>query len=206
MSHLRLQQALQRYGIHDPEAILYNPNYETLFQEEMRTELEGYEAARLTSNGAVAVDTGIFTGRSPKDKYFVKDDTTRDTLWWSDQGKNDNKPITQETWQSLKAVVGEQLSGKRLFVDDLFCGANPASRLKVRFVTEVAWQSHFVKNMFICPSAAELENFEPDFVVLNGAKTVNPNWQEQGLNSENFVAFNMTEGYSLLAVLGMAAK
>ena len=198
MPHLRLQQALKHYGIHDPEAILYNPDYETLFQEETREGLEGYEAARLTSGGAVAVDTGIFTGRSPKDKYFVKDDTTRDTLWWSDQGRNDNKPITQETWQSLKAVVGGQLSGKRLFVDDLFCGANPASRLKVRFVTEVAWQSHFVKNMFICPAAAELENFEPDFVVLNGAKAVNPNWQEQGLNSENFVAFNMTEGVQLI--------
>lgn len=198
MPLLQLQQALRHYGIHDPATIIYNPDYNTLFQEETRSELQNYEAARLTNNGAVAVDTGIFTGRSPKDKYFVKDDTTRDTLWWSDQGKNDNKPISQQTWQSLKTVVGNQLSGKRLFVDDLFCGANPASRLKVRFVTEVAWQSHFVKNMFIRPTEAELEAFEPDFVVLNGAKTVNPQWREQGLNSENFVAFNMTEGVQLI--------
>jgi phosphoenolpyruvate carboxykinase (ATP) len=198
MPNPKLQQALQQYGINDPESILYNPDYNTLFEEETRPELQGYETARLTKNGAIAVDTGIFTGRSPKDKYFVKDDTTRDTLWWSDQGKNDNKPISQETWQSLKTVVGNQLSGKRLFVDDLFCGANPATRLKVRFVTEVAWQSHFVKNMFIRPSEEELKDFEPDFVVLNGAKTVNPNWKEQGLNSENFVAFNMTEKVQLI--------
>ncbi|MDF1693513.1 MAG: phosphoenolpyruvate carboxykinase (ATP) [Zhongshania sp.] len=198
MSQSKLQQALSNYGIQNPTEVLYNTDYEVLFQEETRPELSGYEAGVVTKCGAVAVDTGIFTGRSPKDKYFVKDDTTRDTLWWSDQGTNDNKPINEEVWQSLKSVVGEQLSGKRLFVDDLFCGANAASRLKVRFVTEVAWQSHFVKNMFIRPSAAELADFEPDFVVLNGAKTTNPNWKEQGLNSENFVAFNMTEGMQLI--------
>lgn len=194
----RLQQALKNYGIHDPQSIVYNPDYETLFQEETRPGLSGYEAGRVTKSGAIAVDTGIFTGRSPKDKYFVKDDTTRDTLWWSDQGNNDNKPISAETWKSLKSVVGEQLSGKRLFINDLYCGANPASRLKVRFVTEVAWQSHFVKNMFIRPSEAELQDFEPDFVVMNGAKSVNPDWQEHGLNSENFVAFNLTEGMQLI--------
>ncbi|MEX1669434.1 phosphoenolpyruvate carboxykinase (ATP) [Zhongshania guokunii] len=198
MSSTKLHQALSSYGIHSPSAVLYNTEYDVLFQEETRPELSGYEAGVVTKSGAVAVDTGIFTGRSPKDKYFVKDDTTRDTLWWSDQGNNDNKPINEDIWQSLKLVVGEQLSGKRLFVDDLFCGANAASRLKVRFVTEVAWQSHFVKNMFIRPSAAELENFDPDFVVLNGAKATNPNWEEQGLNSENFVAFNMTEGIQLI--------
>lgn len=198
MTQSRLQQALNDYGIHDPQSIVYNPSYEMLFDEETRDGLSGYEAGKVTKSGAVAVDTGIFTGRSPKDKYFVKDDTTRDTLWWSEQGNNDNKPISAEIWKSLKSVVGEQLSGKRLFVNDLYCGANPASRLKVRFVTEVAWQAHFVKNMFIRPSKAELENFEPDFVVLNGAKTVNPNWQEQGLNSENFVAFNLTEGMQLI--------
>ncbi|MFA7552621.1 MAG: phosphoenolpyruvate carboxykinase (ATP) [Spongiibacteraceae bacterium] len=198
MAQSRLQQELLNYGIRKPQAVIYNPDYDTLFQEEMNPDLEGYEAGHLTNSGAVAVDTGIFTGRSPKDKYFVKDSTTSDTLWWSDQGNNDNKPITQETWSALKAVVGDQLSGKRLFVNDLFCGANPASRLKVRFVTEVAWQSHFVKNMFIRPSEAELEDFEPDFVVLNGAKAVNPHWKEQGLNSENFVAFNMTEGVQLI--------
>jgi phosphoenolpyruvate carboxykinase (ATP) len=198
MTHSDLQQALQQYGIGDPQAIVYNPDYETLFNEETLPELSGYEAGQITKSGAVTVDTGMFTGRSPKDKYFVKDDTTRDVLWWSDQGNNDNKPITPEIWDSLKSVVGEQLSGKRLFINDLFCGANPASRLKVRFITEVAWQAHFVKNMFIQPSDAELENFEPDFVVINGAKTTNPNWQEQGLNSENFVAFNMTEGMQLI--------
>jgi phosphoenolpyruvate carboxykinase (ATP) len=198
MNELRLREQLTDYGIRNPQEVLYNPGYDALFQEETRPELKGYDVGYITNSGAVAVDTGIFTGRSPKDKYFVKDETTRDTLWWSDQGSNDNKPITPAVWQSLKTLVGEQLSGKRLFVNDLFCGANPASRLKVRFVTEVAWQSHFVKNMFIRPSEAELEDFKPDFVVLNGAKTSNPDWQEQGLNSENFVAFNMTEGMQLI--------
>lgn len=193
-----LREQLSKYGISNPKEILYNPDYDTLFQEETRADLSGYEAGRITHSGAVAVDTGIFTGRSPKDKYFVKDETTCDTLWWSDQGNNDNKPIAPEVWQSLKSVVGKQLSGKRLFVNDLFGGANPDTRLKVRFVTEVAWQSHFVKNMFICPTKAEIDNFEPDFIVLNGAKTSNPHWQEQGLNSENFVAFNMTEGMQLI--------
>lgn len=194
----QLSKQLAEYGIDNPQEILYNPDYDTLFKEETRPELTGYDVGRVTNSGAVAVDTGIFTGRSPKDKYFVKDDTTRDTLWWSDQGTNDNKPITPEIWGSLKSQVGKQLSGKRLFVDDLFCGANPDSRLKVRFVTEVAWQSHFVKNMFIRPTEDELKGFEPDFVVLNGAKTSNSHWQKQGLNSENFVAFNMTEGMQLI--------
>jgi len=198
MTESRLSEALSRYGIHDPLEILYNPDYDSLFREETRPGLSGFEAGRVTQSGAVAVDTGVFTGRSPKDKYFVKDDTTRDTLWWSDQGANDNRPITPGVWQALKSLVGAQLGGKRLFVNDLFCGANPASRLKVRFVTEVAWQSHFVKNMFIRPTEAELEDFEPDFVVLNGSKTSNPDWKEQGLNSENFVAFNMSEGMQLI--------
>lgn len=198
MNDSRLTQQLSQYGITNPLEILYNPDYDTLFHEQTRPELSGYEAGRVTNSGAVAVDTGIFTGRSPKDKYFVKDDTTRDTLWWSDQGANDNKPITPDVWGSLKSLVGSQLSGKRVFVNDLFSGANPDTRLKVRFVTEVAWQSHFVKNMFIRPSEEELDNFEPDFVVLNGAKTTNPDWQQQGLNSENFVAFNMTEGMQLI--------
>ena len=158
-----------------------------------KPELEGYEKGVVTELGAVSVDTGIFTGRSPKDKYIVKDDTTRDTLWWADQGKNDNKAITQDTWNHLKSLVTTQLSGKRLFVVDGFCGANKETRLCVRFITEVAWQAHFVKNMFIRPSEEELADFEPDFVVMNGAKCTNPDWKEQGLNSENFVAFNLTE-------------
>ncbi|MGC6657545.1 phosphoenolpyruvate carboxykinase (ATP) [Pantoea sp. EEL5] len=193
-------KALADLGITDTTEVVHNPDYATLFQEEMRPELEGFERGTLTQSGAIAVDTGIFTGRSPKDKYIVRDDTTRDTLWWNDQGtgKNDNQPLSQETWQALKKCVTRQLSGKRLFVIDAFCGANPDSRLSVRFVTEVAWQTHFVKNMFIQPSAAELDNFTPDFVVMNGAKCTNPDWQAQGLHSENFVAFNLTERMQLI--------
>ncbi|WP_350316012.1 phosphoenolpyruvate carboxykinase (ATP) [Pectobacterium aroidearum] len=193
-------QALTAYGIHDVRDIVYNPSYELLFEEERSPTLQGYERGIETQLGAVAVDTGIFTGRSPKDKYIVRDDVTRDTVWWSDQGKgkNDNHPLSQETWTHLKQLVTTQLSGKRLFIIDAFCGANPDSRLCVRFVTEVAWQAHFVKNMFIRPSDEELEGFEPDFIVMNGAKCTNPNWQEQGLNSENFVAFNLTERIQLI--------
>lgn len=189
---------LSQYGITDVTEIVYNPSYEQLFIEETRSELSGYEKGRVTQSGAVAVDTGIFTGRSPKDKYIVRDDTTRDTVWWSDQGKNDNKPITPEVWDSLKGLVTQQLSGKRLFVVDTFCGANEDTRLAVRFITEVAWQAHFVKNMFIRPSEEELRHFTPDFIVMNGAKCTNPNWEAQGLNSENFVAFNLTERMQLI--------
>ncbi len=189
---------LTRYGITNISEIIHNPSYELLFKEETKEDLEGYEKGVVTELGAVAVDTGIFTGRSPKDKYIVRDDTTRDTVWWSDQGKNDNKPLSPEVWQHLKSQVTQRLSGKRLFVVDTICGANKNSQLNVRFITEVAWQAHFVKNMFIRPSEAELDNFEPDFVVMNGAKTNNPNWREQGLNSENFVAFNLTEKMQLI--------
>jgi phosphoenolpyruvate carboxykinase (ATP) len=184
---------LNQYGITDASEIIYNPSFETLFTEEMADNLAGFEKGILTKNGAVAVDTGIFTGRSPKDKYIVKDDTTRDTIWWSDQGKNDNKAIDKETWAHLKGIVSKGLSNKRLFVVDAYCGANESSRLKVRFIMEVAWQAHFVKNMFIRPTEDELIDFEPDFVVMNGSKSTNPDWQSQGLNSENFVAFNLTE-------------
>lgn len=189
---------LSQYGITEATEIVYNPSYELLFEEETRDDLTGYEKGIVTELGAVAVDTGIFTGRSPKDKYIVRDDTTKDTVWWSDQGKNDNKPIDQETWSHLKGLVTTQLSGKRLFVVDTFCGANEDTRLAVRFITEVAWQAHFVKNMFIRPSDAELATFKPDFVVMNGAKCNNPDWQAQGLNSENFVAFNLTERIQLI--------
>ncbi|NDK99643.1 phosphoenolpyruvate carboxykinase (ATP) [Photorhabdus bodei] len=193
-------QELADYGIHDVNEIIYNPSYELLFSEETKPSLEGCESGTLTNLGAVAVDTGIFTGRSPKDKYIVRDDVTRDTVWWADQGKgkNDNKPLQQETWTYLKGLVTKQLSGKRLFVVDAFCGANADTRLKVRFITEVAWQAHFVKNMFIRPSDEELVEFKPDFIVMNGAKCTNPQWQEQGLNSENFVAFNLTERMQLI--------
>ncbi len=160
----------------------------------------------LTNLGAVAVDTGIFTGRSPKDKYIVRDDTTRDTFWWADKGKgkNDNKPLSGNR-QHLKGLVTVQLSGKRLFVVDAFCGANPDTRLSVRFITEVA-AGAFCQNMFIRPSDEELAGFKPDFIVMNGAKCTNPQWKEQGLNSENFVAFNLTERMQLIGGTGTAAK
>ncbi|MBH3122604.1 phosphoenolpyruvate carboxykinase (ATP) [Serratia ureilytica] len=193
-------QTLARYGIHQAADIVYNPSYELLFAEETRADLPPLERGTLTQLGAVNVATGEFTGRSPKDKYIVRDDITRDTVWWSDNGtgKNDNQPLSPEVWQHLKTLVGNQLSGKRLFVVDAFCGANADTRLKVRFITEVAWQAHFVKNMFIRPSDAELADFEPDFVVLNGAKCTNPDWQQQRLHSENFVAFNLTERMQLI--------
>ncbi len=189
---------LSTLGITDNPEIIYNPSYETLFTEETNPSLIGFEKGHQTESGAISVDTGVFTGRSPRDKYIVKDDTTRETIWWSDQGKNDNKAMTPETWSHLKGLVTEQLSGKRLFVVDAFCGANDNTRLSVRFVTEVAWQAHFVKNMFSRPSDQELEDFEPDFVVMNGAKVVNNKWQEQGLHSENFVAFNLTEKIQII--------
>ena len=187
-------EALAEVGIKGVEEIVYNPSYDVLFQEETKLELEGYEKGIVTELGAVAVDTGIFTGRSPKDKWIVKDETTEENMWWTtEDSKNDNKPINQSVWNHLKSLVTTQLSGKRLFVIDGFCGANPDTRLSIRIVTEVAWQAHFVKNMFIRPTKEELKTFKPDFVVMNGAKTSNPQWKEQGLNSENFIAFNLTE-------------
>ncbi|PHS72642.1 MAG: phosphoenolpyruvate carboxykinase (ATP) [Cycloclasticus sp.] len=189
---------LTKYGINNPTEIIYNPSFDVLYAEETRDDLSGYEKGTVTDSGAVAVDTGIFTGRSPKDKYIVMDDMSRDTVWWSTQGKNDNKPLEKETWDHLKGIVTDRLSGQRLFVVDTFCGANKDTRLAVRFIVEVAWQAHFVKNMFIRPSDEELANFEADFVVMNGAKTTNPDWKEQGLNSENFIAFNLTEKIQLI--------
>ena len=190
---------LTEYGITGATDILYNPSFEQLFDEETADGLEGYERGVLTSTGAIAVDTGKFTGRSPKDKYIVKDDVTRDTLWWaSDTANNDNKSIDQAVWNDLRSTVVNQLSGKRLFVVDTFCGANKDTRIAVRFVMEVAWQAHFVTNMFVRPSEEELADYTPDFVVLNGAKTVNADWQKHGLNSENFVAFNLTEKMQLI--------
>jgi phosphoenolpyruvate carboxykinase (ATP) len=189
---------LTKYGITNVTEIVYNPSYEMLFTEETKSTLTGFDKGVETELGAVNVNTGIFTGRSPKDKYIVRDDVSRDTVWWSDQGKNDNKPMSPETWAHLKGLVTTQLTGKRLFVVDTYCGANNDTRLKVRFITEVAWQAHFVKNMFIRPTDEELKTYEPDFIVMNGAKTVNPSWKEQGLNSENFVAFNLTERIQLI--------
>ena len=190
------QQDLLKYGIQDITEILYNPSYNTLFVEETKPGLSKYEKGIITSTGAVAVDTGIFTGRSPKDKYVVLDDKTRDTVWWkSDMVRvSDNKPISYEIWNHCKNISVKQLSGKRLFVVDCFCGTNINSRLRVRFILEVAWQAHFVTNMFIRPEPEELKNFKPEFIVLNASKATNPDWQKQGLNSENFVFFNLTEG------------
>jgi len=187
--------ALNNLGIKNVKEVIYNPSYDSLYKDELDESLKGFEKGYLTELGAVNVMTGKFTGRSPKDKYIVKDAITEDTIWWtSEKVKNDNKPITQEVWSDLKQTVIEELSDEKLFVVDAFCGANEDTRLKVRFIVEVAWQAHFVTNMFIRPSKEELENYgEPDFVVLNGSKIPNPNWNKQGLNSENFVAFNLTE-------------
>ncbi len=186
---------LTKYGIENTTEIVHNPSYDFLYKEETDDRLEGFERGQVSELGAVNVMTGKFTGRSPKDKYIVKDSITEDTVWWAQPGvKSDNKPLSQETWTHLRKLVAKQLSGKRLFVVDTFCGANPASRLKVRFIMEVAWQAHFVKNMFIRPTDEELESYgEPDFVVMNGSKCNNPDWESQGLNSENFAAFNLTE-------------
>lgn len=192
---------LINYGIKDVTEIVYNPSYDLLFEEETKPGLQGYEKGIQTNTGSISVDTGIFTGRSPKDKYVVLDDKTKNTVWWkSDIAKvSDNKPISPEIWNHCKNISAKELSGKRLFVVDCFCGANVNSRINVRFILEVAWQAHFVKNMFIRPEPAELEIFKPDFVVLNASKATNPNWKEQSLNSENFVFFNLTEG---MAVIG----
>jgi phosphoenolpyruvate carboxykinase (ATP) len=192
------QLDLAEYGISGVSALVHNPSFEQLFEEENRDDLTGYEKGVLTQTGAVAVDTGKFTGRSPSDKYIVRDDITRDNYWWSDQGKNDNQPLSQDNWSRLKKIVTSQLSDKRLFVVDAFCGANPNSRLAVRFIMEVAWQAHFVKNMFIRPTEQELASFEPDFIVMNGAKATNPDYQDMGMNSENFVAFNLSEKTQLI--------
>nr|WP_321356212.1 phosphoenolpyruvate carboxykinase (ATP) [uncultured Draconibacterium sp.] len=185
---------LSKYGIQNVQEIVHNPSYEQLYEEEMNPALEGFEKGQLTELDAVNVMTGVFTGRSPKDKYIVEDETTKDTIWWNTPGSpNDNKPVSTEVWNELKETTIDQLSGKRLFVVDCFCGANPDSRLKVRFIMEVAWQAHFVTNMFIRPTAEELESFEPDFVSMNASKTTNPNWEKQGLNSEVYTVFNLTE-------------
>ena len=185
---------LKKYGIEGAE-VIYNPSYEQLFVDETNPELTGFEKGQLTETGAVNVMTGIYTGRSPKDKFFVKDETSENTVWWtSEEYKNDNKPVTPEAWKELKKIATDQLNGKKLYVMDTFCGANENTRLKIRFIMEVAWQAHFVKNMFIRPTEEELANYgEPDFVVLNASKAKVENYKELGLNSETAVVFNLTE-------------
>lgn len=189
---------LSRYGITDVKEIIYNPSYELLFEHEMDPALEGFERGVLTKSGAVSVDTGVFTGRSPKDKYIVRDEVSEDTVWWSTIGKNDNRPLDPAIWDHLKGIVVRQLSGKKLYVLDAFAGANPDSRLSIRFIVEVAWQAHFIKNMFIRPSEEELKVFKPDFILMNGSKATNPQWKEQGMNSENFVVFNLKERIQII--------
>ncbi|MBQ2122959.1 MAG: phosphoenolpyruvate carboxykinase (ATP), partial [Bacteroidaceae bacterium] len=184
---------LSKYGIIGTTEIVHNPSYEVLFEEETKAGLEGFEVGQNTELNAVNVMTGVYTGRSPKDKFIVMDENSKDTVWWtSDDYKNDNKPITEAAWAELKDIAKKCLSNKRLFVVDCFCGANKDTRMSVRFIVEVAWQAHFVKNMFIQPTEEELANFEPNFVVYNASKAKVENFKELGINSETCVAFNIT--------------
>ena len=184
---------LSKYGISGTTEIVHNPSYELLFEEETKPELEGFEKGQESELGAVNVKTGIYTGRSPKDKFIVVDENSKDTVWWtSDEYKNDNHPATQEAWKAVKDIAIKELSDKKLYVVDAFCGANKDTRMAIRFIVEVAWQAHFVTNMFIKPSEEELENFEPDFVVYNASKAKVENYKELGLNSETAVMFNIT--------------
>ncbi len=194
-----LTEDLKNLGIINSSNIIYNPSYEQLFADETSYQLEGFEKVQETVNGAVNVMTGEYTGRSPKDKYIVKDAKTIDNFWWtSKKRKNDNKAISKEIWNELKSIVVNQLSNKKIYVIDAFCGANKNSCLSVRFITEVAWQAHFVKNMFIRPSNNELSDFEPDFHVLNASKATNKNFKKHSMNSETFIAFNLSEGIQLI--------
>ena len=184
---------LTKYGINGVTEIVHNPSYEMCFEEETKPGLEGYEKGQVSELGAVNVMTGIYTGRSPKDKYIVVDENSKDTVWWtSDEYKNDNHPASEATWKEIKKIAVNELSNKRLFVVDAFCGANKDTRMAVRFIVEVAWQAHFIKNMFIRPTEEELENFEPDFVVYNASKAKVANYKELRLNSETCVMFNIT--------------
>ncbi len=184
---------LSKYGITGTTEIVRNPSYEMLFEEETKPGLEGFEKGQVSELGAVNVMTGIYTGRSPKDKFIVMDDNSKDTVWWtSDEYKNDNHPLSEESWAVVKDLALKELSGKRLFVIDAFCGTNADTRMAIRFIMEVAWQAHFVKNMFIQPTEEELANFEPDFVVYNASKAKVENYKELGLNSETAAVFNIS--------------
>ncbi len=197
---MKSKEILYQYGIRGVKELIHNPSYEDLFKEETSPALEGFEHGIVTNTGALAVDTGIFTGRSPRDKYIVRDAKTEKTVWWKSETStiSDNKPITAEAWEHCKKLATKQLSDKRLYVVDCFSGANTDTRLNVRFVMEVAWQAHFVKNMFIRPTDEELKSFKPDFVVLMASKTTNPEYKQFGMNSENFVLFNLTENMALV--------
>ena len=184
---------LSKYGITKTTEIIHNPSYEFLFEEEMKDDLDYYEKGELTNLDAVNIKTGIFTGRSPDDKYIVMDEKSKDTIWWTSESyKNDNHPMSEETWEIVKDIAIKELSNKRLFVVDAFCGVNKSTRMAIRFIVEVAWQAHFIKNMFISPSDEELENFAPDFVVFNASKAKVENYEELGLNSTTCAAFNIS--------------
>ena len=191
---------LGKYGITNVQDIIYNPSYDVLYEHEMNPNLTGFEKGQLTELGAINVMTGIYTGRSPKDKFFVMDNTTKDTIWWtSEEYKNDNKPLSEKSWGVIKDIATKALSNKTLYVVDAFCGANESTRLKLRFIMEVAWQAHFVKNMFIRPTEEELANFgEPDFVIVNASKAKAENYKELGLNSETAIVFNLTEKMQII--------
>ena len=184
---------LTKYGITGSTVIAHNPSYEQLFEEETKAGLEGFEVGKNTELGAVNVMTGIYTGRSPKDKYIVMDENSKDTVWWTTEGyKNDNHPMSEDVWAQVKELAVKELCNKNLYVVDAFCGANKDTRMAVRFIVEVAWQAHFVTNMFIKPTAEELAEFEPNFVIYNASKAKVENYKELGLNSETCVAFNVT--------------
>ncbi len=189
----KIIKELETLGITDVKCIHHNPSYEELFKMEMDPSLTGYDRGQLTELDAMNVMTGIYTGRSPKDKYIVMDSNSKDTVWWtSDEYKNDNHPMSEEVWVKMRDLARKELCGKELFVYDAFCGANKDTRMAVRFIMEVAWQAHFVANMFIKPTAEELANFTPDFVIYNASKAKVDNYKELGLNSETCVAFNIT--------------
>ncbi len=201
MKELAAKLDLAQYGITGVKEVFYNLTYDELYEHETDPSLEGYDRGFVTNTGAVNVDTGIFTGRSPKDKYIVREETSEHNVWWAAPGRksSDNKPVSEETWGKLAKLSQNQLSGKKLYVTDAYCGANESTRLKIRVISEVAWQSHFIKNMFIRPTEEELAGFTPDFVMLNSCKTTNPDWKEEGMNSEVFVVFNLKEK---MAVVG----
>jgi phosphoenolpyruvate carboxykinase (ATP) len=196
----KIKADLVSYGIQTVKKVFYNLSYEELFEHETDPSLQGYERGYVTDTGAVAVDTGIFTGRSPKDKFIVDEETSRDNIWWKNPGRkaSDNKPVSEENWKKIYRIGVKQLNGKNLYVQDGYAGANEDTRMRIRIVTEVAWMAHFVKNMFIRPTDEELERFEPDFVMLNACKTTDPDWEEHGLHSEVFVVFNLKEKLSVV--------
>ena len=191
---------LQEYGIEQTEEVYHNLSYDELFKHETNDDLEGFEKGYITKSGAIAVDTGIFTGRSPMDKYIVRDDESENNIWWTspERKSSDNKPISKEIWDDLLLTSQNQLNGKKLYITDAYCGANSNSRIRIRVISEVAWVSHFVKNMFITPSKSDLKKFKPDFIMLHACKTINPKWELQNLNSDVYVAFNLKERMSVV--------